>query len=317
MAHDAIAGSEESLATAQEITASNVVVRFFRSQELQQAVIQSITHIRDISKVNLGLSAICNDLAAANLEHARRIDANHNATNTELNEVKSLTGELLEHLRRPREPFLLDRLLPALSITDPGDHDAMCGWLRELAAAIDQQYSTLQDNLNGLTRQLQSSDEAWTRIREEFAGLRASAEHQKAESIRELGRIAGRLSGVSAEFDRRISDVLLEVASQVKAVGNELTGVHQRLAIDLRRVEQQLVTQANQHTQAIAAERVSREAMQKALVGIVKHSDDALRKTISKENRQLHQRIIWMAGVILVLQIAGFVFLSAKLGLWS
>ena len=57
LAKDAIDGSNTSLEAAQEIVDGGWISRVFNSGEMQQHIIQSISHIRDISKVNLGLSS--------------------------------------------------------------------------------------------------------------------------------------------------------------------------------------------------------------------------------------------------------------------
>ena len=162
LAKDAMEGSELSLAAATAIANGNVISRLWNSGEMQQHIIQSISYLGDISKVNLGLSAICNDLAAANLEHASRIDRNNYATNQQLNQVQQLTEEILAHLRKPREPALLDRLLPALSKSNLADQDAMRGWLRTLTEEIDLQYAVLQENLDKLSRQNDNTVESVT-----------------------------------------------------------------------------------------------------------------------------------------------------------
>lgn len=317
MAHAAIERSDKSLAAAKAISGGALWERWYKSGDMQRHVIESITHIRDISKVNLGLSAICNDLAAANLEHARRIDSNHRATNIGLDEIKTLTAELLDYLRRPRDPSLLDGLKSLLSASSPTDQNLMHGWLHELSDAIDLQYATLLDHLNGLTKHLNSSDEAWVRIRMELAELGATVERQKAEANRQLALNSDRFSGILAQLDRRFSDVLVEVACQVASVDNKLADSRRHWAIELRLIEQQLVSQGEQQVYAIATERGSRESMPKALVGILKQNEASLRYEISEQKRRANQRMIWITGVLLIFQIAGFAFLSIKTGLWS
>lgn len=132
LAKEAMEGSERSLKAAGVIAGSNVITRLWNAGDMQKQIIQSISYLGEISKVNLLLSAICNDLAAANLEHASHIDKNHHATNQQLNQVQQLIGELLAHLRKPRQPALLDGLLPALAEANPADQDAMRIWLRTL-----------------------------------------------------------------------------------------------------------------------------------------------------------------------------------------
>ena len=317
LARSAIEKSNTSLAAAQAIAGGAFLARWLNSPAMQAHVIDSISHIRDISKVNLGLSAICNDLAAANLEHARRIDSNHRATNIGLDEIKALTAELLDHLRRPREPSVLDGLVTSLNTSIPTDQNAVREWLRELSNGIDQQYKTLHQNQNGLAKQLVSSDEAWVQIRTELARLGAAVQLRTAEANRQVALNSDRFSGISAQLDRRISDILVEVARQVTLIDDKVAESRRRLATDLKGLEQQLTKQGEQHAEAIAMERKSRDAMQKALGGILKKSESTLRDEISELKKRFNQRIVRIVGAILILQIAGFAYFSVKTGLWT
>lgn len=310
VANDAIVGSEESLVAAQAILNDGLLSRWINSGEMQRHVIQAITHIRDISKVNLGLSAICNDLAMANLEHARRIDANHHATNTGLNEVKTLTSDLLEHLRRPREQSLLDSLMPALGSTNLADHDAMRGWLRSLSEAIDLQYSSLQVNVKLLTEQQAPFAEWVDRVNAEVSSLdasvRRSLQDQTAESVRQLGLLS-----------LRLEESLQQATSQTNRVESLFRTSHNKLGDGLTKLNLHLNKLEAEVKIAIGAERASRDLMKEELSDMVIQREGAIRRTISELNQHLLKRMLWAAGALLILQVAGFAFLSIKMGLWS
>ena len=227
LAKEAMEGSELSLAAATEIADGNFISRLWNSGEMQKHIIQSISYLGDISKVNLGLSAICNDLAAANLEHASRIDKNHHATNQQLNQVQQLTAELLTHLRKPREPALLDRLLPSLSKANPTDQDAMRGWLRTLTEEIDLQYVVLQENLNKLSQQNDNTVESVTRFRVEIASLGETLTNQKADTAKQLGLLLSRLIAYESEFDQKAEKTVRTIQQSHEALSEKL-GVEMR-----------------------------------------------------------------------------------------
>lgn len=306
LAKVAIEGSDTSLMAANAIADGGWWDRFFNSGAMQRHVIQSITHIRDISKVNLGLSAICNDLAAANLEHASRIDRNHHATNQQLRQVQQLTGELLAHLRRPREPALLDRLLPALSKTNPAAQDEIQGWLRTLTEEIDLQYGVLQENLDKLCRQNDHSVESVNRFSAEIAMFSESLANQKADAIQQLGLLSSRLTGGLSEFSQR--------ADKTDGI---IRKSHEVLAAALTTLNQQLARHQSEFQTAIQVEHASRDAMQQSVISLIKQREDAIRTTIGELNQHLLKRMLLGAGGIVALQILGFGFLALKMGVFK
>ena len=306
LAKDAIEGSATSLAAASAIADGSWWDRFFNSGAMQRHVIQSITHIRDISKVNLGLSAICNDLAVANLEHASRIDKNHHATNQQLNQVQQLTAELLTHLRKPREPALLERLLPALSKANPADQDAMRRWLRTLTEEIDQQYAVLQENLGKLSQQNDYVVESVAQFRTEIAALSEGLTNQKADAVQQLGLLSSRLlASVSGSTQR---------ADKTDAT---IRKSHEVLAAALTTLNQQMTRHQTEFQTAIQSEHVSRDALQQAMLSLIKQREGAIRTTIGELNQHLLKIILWGAGGIVVLQVLGFGFLAFKMGLFK
>jgi hypothetical protein len=306
LAKEAMEGSELSLAAATDIADGNFISRLWNSGEMQKHIIQSISYLGDISKVNLGLSAICNDLAAANLEHASRIDKNHHATNQQLNQVQQLTAELLTHLRKPREPALLDRLLPALSKANPADQDAIRGWLRTLTEEIDLQYAVLQENLNKLSQQNDNTVESVTRFRVEIASFSEALVNQKADAGEQLGLLSSRLSASVSES-----------AQKADKTDATIRKSHEVLATALTTLNQQLARHQSDFQTAIQSEHASRDAMQQAILSLIKQREGAIRTTIGELNQHLLKRMLWGAVGIVVLQVLGFGFLAFKMGLFK
>lgn len=303
MAKAAIDSSDQSLTAAKAIADGGWITRFLNSGEMQRHVIQSISHIRDISKVNLGLSAICNDLAAANLEHASRIDKNHHATNQQLNQVQKMTAELLAHLRRPREPGLLEKLLPALSEANPSDQDEVRGWLRRLSEEIDSQYTAVKKSLDELGRQNTTSIAWVVGLGSELQNISELLSDQKDDLIRKLGLLSSRLTAGLDEASQRIDATEATVRRS-----------HERLAAGLTKLAQQVVMHQTDSQAAYQTERSAREAMQQALVGLIKQREGAIRLTVGELNQRLLKRMFWVASGIVVLQIVGFAFFALKAG---
>jgi hypothetical protein len=305
IAKEAINKSDMSLAAASAIADGSWWDRFFKSGDMQRHVIQSITHIRDISKVNLGLSAICNDLAAANLEHANRIDINHHATNQQLGKVEKLTTELLEHLRRPREPGLLDSLLPALSTANPSDQNEMHGWLRSLTQGIDLQYSALQKNLDVLSTKKDFSEGTLNQLGLKIASLGDLIEERIAYTNRQHFQLRTETFDKLEQSDLRANDA----DTTLRLNKEQLQGNISSLTREMTKRHAEVLT-------AIQAERVGREDMHQSLVKLIKEREKSVRATIGKLNQHLLKRMLWTAGGIVTLQIAGFAYFAFKLGLW-
>ncbi len=342
LAKEAMEGSERSLKAAGVIAGSNVITQLWNSGAMQKHIIQSISYLGDISKVNLGLSAICNDLAAANLEHASRIDKNHHATNQQLNQVQKLTGELLAHLRKPREPALLDQLLPALSMASLTDHDQMRGWLRTLTEGIDLQYVVLQENLDKLSKQNDYTVESVTRFRSEIASLNEALSNQKADAVQQLGLLSSRLSASLAEIDQKVDknfvtmrqtyELSTAVEKQMKllqvdthsALSQNETRIHSieettsRVDAELERKISGLTREmTKRHADNLNAMQIEKEVRienQKALIKFIKERENSIQTTICELNQYLLKRMLWGAGGIVVLQILGFGFLAFKMG---
>lgn len=306
LAKEAMEGSERALEAASAIADGNAFSRWWNSGEMQKHIIQSISYLGDISKVNLGLSAICNDLAAANLEHASRIDKNHHAINQQLNQIEQKTGELLAHLRKPREPALLDRLLPALSKANPANQDAMRGWLRTLTEEIDRQYVVLQENLDKLSQQNDSTVASVKQFRAEIASLSESLTNQKSDAVQQLGLLSSRLSASVTESAQRADKTDATIRKS-----------HEVLAAALTTLNQQLARHQSGFQTAIQSEHASRDAMQQSILSVIKQREGAIRTTIGELNQHLLKRMLWGAGCIVILQILAFGFLAFKMGLFK
>jgi len=314
-ARKAIAGSEKSLEVAGDIANSNWLARLWSSGQFAQNVVESIGYIRDISKVNLALSAICNDLASANLLHAEKIDANHREISLQLEAVKQLTGELIEHLRVTRDSVLLQPIVQGLGQIDAADRDALQGWLRSFSEAIDLQYQGLQDEIKNISQQTAASTETSQKAQEKIEQVYAA--HLN---------LVGRADRIATEFKRleeaqRNQDS--EHARQLVLFGSEVSNqrhwVEQRFQAfeaSLSRSNEKLsegLNQLNERLGAISrsltAECKTREEQDASILEKMRQGDSALRSTISALNAHWVKRLMWVGGGLLLLQVIMFAYL--------
>ena len=259
-ARDAIEGSERSLEVAGDIANSNFLARLWNSGAFAQNVVESIGYIRDISQVNLALSAVCNDLAAANLLHAQKIDANHRETSQQLQDVQQLTGALLEHLRVARDSALLQPIAQGLGQIDATDKDELNGWLQSFSEAIDFQYLTLQEKVNQLVQQSSVSTEEFQSIRHELSRLSDANQNQHSHTERieaELKRVSTEeFQSVRHELSR-LSDANQNQHSHTERIEAELKRMSTEEFQSVRH-ELSRLSDANQnqhsHTERIEAE---------------------------------------------------------------
>lgn len=324
VAKKAIDDSEKSLAAAQTIADGGWITRFLNSGEMQRHVIQSISHIRDISKVNLGLSAICNDLAAANLEHAARIDRNHHETNQQIVGVERLTQELLDHLRRPREPGMLDSLLPALALANPSDHDEVRGWLKNLTEAIDQQYKSMLGEVEELSTNHGRSTQTMNGFGISLADLRGVIDESKTEMLSQIELLSNKLKSTNADLasvgakqsqlSMRVDDGFAESLRRSEGTNAALRKSHESLANALTTLNQLQARHKVELTEAIHVEGKNRHAMQHTLTATLNSRDRAMQATIGDLNTRFQRKLQWAVGGILIVQILGFGFLSLKMG---
>lgn len=392
-ARKAIEGSDVSLKVAGDIANRGWLARLWNSGEFAKHVVESIGHIRDISKVNLALSAVCNDLAATNLIHAQRIDANHLETSQQLQQVQELTSALLEHLRTACESSLLQPIALALADVDTGDKDALHGWLNSFSEAIDQQYAALQENLQQLTQQQASTSQEVVRFSTELSSLNAVQETQKSDrtrtqseltrlnnalqtqqsreaaTLKEGKRVAAALTeqqkqeernrlelerfGITlqthkdaaagtktklAQLDDRlhdledlqerstrqqallnsqINDYAERAAQHSKMVDATVRQSHEKLGAALTLLNTRLETYESHSKHSLDAERKAREEQDASIRQTLDHLDHAMRRTISALNRHWLKRLFWVAGSLLLVQVAGFAYLSVHIGLWK
>lgn len=302
LARDAINGSEASLKAAGDIADSNMLARLWNSGKLAHHVLDSIGHIRDISKVNLGLSAICNDLAADSLRYAKKIDENHATTHKALNDVKRQTGELLLHLRATRESSALEPLARAFAEVDASSPDAVQRWLHVFSESMDTQYRALQDNI----KQLAQKQELWTdgaaRIQAELGRLGSTLQTQ--------GDIAAhQLDLLNAQINR--------VAAHSQSLGTNTRQSQEKMASGMEELHVRLEKHKSHSQSVLDAERKDREEQHASILEALEQKERAITGTIRRLNAHLLKRLFWAVGGLLALQLAVFVFLSVKMGLWQ
>lgn len=333
-ARGAIKDSDASLKAAGDIANSNVLVRIWKSGELAKHVVQAIGHIRDISQVNLALSAVCNDLASANLLHAERIDANHRATSQQLDAVQTAVGALLAQLRAAPQSALVEPLAQTLGSVDASDMDAVHGWLHAFSSGIDQQYLALQDRISQLAEQPKVSSEEIQNIRQETHRLTSEQQQLRADSERidmEIGRLGSELKTVDSESTHRLAQLQSQLEGEIaqleqlgRSLGATVRQSHEKLAGALSVLNERVERQKSEFARALHEERHLREQALSVAHSQAEERERALattisdlRTTISALNRHLLKRIGWVAGGLFAVQLAGFVYLGVHIGLWK
>ena len=319
-ARTAIDGSEESLKAAGNIADGGWLSRLWNSGAFAKNVVESIGYIRDISQVNLALSAVCNDLAAANLTHAQKIDANHLATNEQLQGVQQSMGELLQHLRAQRDSVLLQPIVQRLGQVDAADKEALQGWLHSFSEAIDLQYLALQEKINQLAQAPAVSSEELQPIREKLNQL-SSANHERQDHSvridRELKRVQEGLGILEAEHTRQMVQLGGEItlqknlaAQRSNALDAALRQSHAKLGDGLSQVSEQLANTKRR----LADECKAREEHDAATLETLEQREQALRRTIQALNLHWIKRLVWVGGALLLVQAAAFAYLFVHIG---
>ncbi len=320
LAKSAIEGSEKSLKAAGDIANSNALTRLWSSGNYARNVVESIGYIRDISQVNLALSAICNDLAAANLTHAQRIDANHLATSEQLQDVQRLTGELLQHLRTARDSALLQPIVQGLGQVDAADKEALHGWLHSFSEAVDLQYLALQEKINQVAQAPAVSSEELQPIREKLNELSSANQEQRDHSLRidsGLKRVQEGLRIQEAEHTRQMVQLGGEItlqknlaAQRSNSLDAALRQSHAKLGDGLSQVSEQLANTKRR----LADECKAREEHDASTLETLEQREQALRRTIHALNLHWIKRLVWVGGALLLVQAAAFAYLFVNIG---
>ncbi|WP_367068587.1 hypothetical protein [Oryzisolibacter sp. LB2S] len=319
-ARKAIDGSEKSLKVAGDIANGNFIARLWNSGKFAQNVVDSIGHIRDISQVNLALSAVCNDLATSNLLHAEKIDANHREISQQLEAVRQLTEGLLEHLRASRETALLQPIVQGLGQVDAADRDALHGWLRSFSETIDMQHHTLQDEIKKIAKQSEFAAGAPKIIQEKLDLLGSALQELSDHSSRievEKNRLEENIRNKEAEYDRQLilfgSEISIQkdlVAQRFQAFDAALRQSHAKLGDGVSQLRDCLEFTKKQ----LAAERKNREDQDALMLQTLQQREHALRLTIGALNSHWLNRLFWVGGVLLLGQVAAFTYLLVYMG---
>lgn len=319
-ARTAIDGSEKSLTAAGDIADGNWLARLWNSGDFAKNVVESIGYIRDISQVNLALSAVCNDLAAANLTHAQKIDANHQATNEQLQDIQRSMAELLQHLRTQRDSTLLQPIAQRLGQVHASDKKALRHWLHLFSEAIDQQYHELQEQIDQLGQAPTVARDELDPIRQQLDRVSSANEEQQAHSARignELKRVEAVLHDLATEnarqmdlFDAEITHQKDIAAQRSQKLDALLRQSHAKLGAGLNQLNDRIA----HTTRNLAAECKEREERDVSLQAALAQREIALRNTIKALNLHWLKRFIWGGGALLLLQVLAFAFLASKIG---
>jgi hypothetical protein len=319
VAGTALAGSQKSLDDAKEIVNGNWLTRWWNSNELQGHMIDSIGFLRDISKVNLGLSAICNDLAEANLEHARRIDTHTQSTNDQLAAVQASTSQILEHLRKPAKPALLDGLIPALTDGSLKDRDAIAGWLRTLTESINLEYEITLERVEKLQASIEPSsilairlEESLSSLADQIGTLRSNAEAIRVVFETRFTRIGQDVQTHFASLTKDIAENRSSAELRAQKLESMLKKSHDQLGDALKILNARMRAHQSESQAAIKTEADARVAMNHSLLKQLAARDEAFHKTIGHLNKHWLKRLMLVGGGLAAVQISMFIFLAFK-----
>ncbi len=313
LARKAMEGSKLSLNDATNIADSNIVSRWWNSGDMQKQIIKSISCLSDLSKVNLGLSAICNDLAAANLRHAQHIDSNQSATDQQLIQIQKSTSELLDYLRKPRDPGLLDRLLPALTKVKLTEHDDVKGWLKQLSENIDLQYLNIEEKIEKITlhsNELSTHiDELSTHIDSINGQITSLTQSINSQATSLNKRIDHSFTAIET-YEKNLKQIIVDVETNARLANTELESKLSAITREMTKRHAEVVG-------ALRTEKNTREEMQKALVKFIEKRENEVRKTIAELNRHLLNRMLMIGSGIVIIQALSFGLLAYKIGLFK
>lgn len=299
VASDAMRGSDESLQQAQRLINKGKFSQWWNNGEIQKNFVESIRHVRDLSKVNLALSAICNDLAAENLEQAKRIDANHRETFTSLEQIKELTTELLAHLKGAEGSSVSGQ-------ASPDDVEGKKSTMQRLAHLERQ-----------VARHCADSSAEFERLRErhsEIAGLMALVKGAVSAAEETLERYRSDSLRQTSSQSGRLTDLESKLAEETEATHQRLSELHARIALAAGTLGARMVDVVEEAKSGLRAESEARAGMQKALLALLERQESDWRKRLLRERRQGRTALKRVGGILLALQGAAFVFLAVKAG---
>lgn len=318
-ASSALVGSQKSLDDARQIVDGNWLTRLWNSNELQSHVIDSIGFLRDISKVNLGLSAICNDLAQANLEHARRIDSHTQSINDQLATVQAATSQILDHLCKPKSPALLDSLIPTLTDGSLKDREAVAGWLKRLTENINLEYEITRERLDKCQALIEPSASSLSRLEKSMSNLteQVSTDRNDAEATRSIFK--NEIVRIDQESQTRFTSLVKDVADnqsnaeqRAQKQDGMLKAFYEQLADGLKTLNSRMTTHQSEFQSALKEEADIRSALNLSLLKQIAKRDETLRRTISALNIHWLKRLILVGSVLAAVQVGMFIFFAFK-----
>lgn len=195
-AHDALELTRSAVGRAQAITDQNAFVRLWKSKEFQRDVIQAVQGIGELARINLALSAVCSDLAAANLRHAEQQNRTQHVIAGHLQTIEQLVragagGPTAAGNGHPLADSLADQLRQASEALNALAEQH--GSLVEQLARLEATTSRLADREVELTastaRVRDDMDVLERRSANEFAELRLELRAESANQRKHLQRL--------------------------------------------------------------------------------------------------------------------------------
>jgi hypothetical protein len=275
--------SEAALADANGIAQGNLLSRVWNSGEFQRHVILAIAGMGELSKVNLALTAICNDLATENQALSRGLDQQQRGVSADAHATLQLTQLLLQRLderstalvRSDETPTPVGTTHVALQALEQRVDDAVVQTQRSLAG--------LDDRLGPIEKRTHDLGIRTDEINREVTNLvnRANLDkHCIADMRRALQTLSDESKTTLSSLRQTLDDVMRANLAQLHALDTHVTG-------------------------KFAVERKDREALH-AL---------ALKRTDRLADQQ--RKHLWIAvGGLLTLQGMTCVYLAAEMGLF-
>jgi len=304
----ALKESDEALARAREITDGNWIAQWFQSGEMHRQVIGAIGHIRTIAQVNVALSAICNDLAARNLEDARVLGRNQDRTAQRLNELHRAVDDVLGLLAKSSDPPTTPDLGRTGRESCAGDCAGSASDVRLFRRQFEEQH-----------RKLLKIGEKVEADAEEFRGF-------AAEIRSDVTELRDRTRATQEGVARRVDACEQLIASDIRRRKTEIESV--QALLDKLEARLSKVGGDVAQTDAFARISVSRigrrlddaDAARDSMKASIDANSKQLKMAVGSELRRMMKAsrvdLLTACGMLLALQLIGIGFAAHWAGLW-
>jgi hypothetical protein len=299
----ALRESDEALDRVRAIDGENWVVKWLNSGEIRAEMVRAIEHIRTIARVNVALSAICNDLAASNLEHAKTLCANQERTAKALNDIHVAVDQIFQRSSIATRQV---RVLSSPNESSPDVEGAGAG-VQSLQTQLDLQC----DELARISSEVDSGFHELRRLEE---GLRSDLEDLRGTTTAAKDAVVRRIRRCESRID--------DARAELNALTKSFRSIGDALEVRLAKCERDLI-QADAFSRDSLrriGERV--ESLGSALKSMRVSNDTDRRKLKAELGSELRRMmkagrvdLLTACAVLLVLQLIGIGFVIQWAGL--